>query len=275
MARNSERPPDLVLTPEQAQRVRVGVGEVVSSLSRRLEFQHFQLTGDQEAAALARAREDTAHRDSSRFLVDEVKQPAVVPDGPGGAVPPEAGVPPGAAPAEPTPAGSQSAVPSGVLGRDTAPVRPADQATQLNSVGGFQPATAVELRQGAIVPGQQPGGQPFGLPGGPTVGVLGVTAGLGGATGLGGMGMGMGMGMGGHGMHGGHGTGSSGPPKVLGRADPEVWGVGPQEASVSEQRGGTTLAGGELEPRRRTKGGRTGAGDAGGGGPPRGVLGRR
>ncbi|MFD3998596.1 hypothetical protein [Streptomyces sp. NPDC058548] len=241
MAGKSERPPDIVLTPEQAQRARPLVSDIVSSLSRRLEFQHFQLTGNHEAAAMARTREEEANRDTSRFLVDDDR-----------AAKPAAGSEDG----RPSPASQAAGPPSGVLGRDLGP------ATVLNSLGpGSQPATVTELQQGTVTQGQ-PSNQPFGLPGGPTVGVAGVTSGVGAGAGMG-MGMGMGGGM------GARGGGQSTPPKVLGRADPEIWGseAPDQQGPGAQDAVGRTLAGGGTAP---------GRGDAGGEGPSAGgVLGRR
>ncbi|MER5884195.1 hypothetical protein ABT160_10230 [Streptomyces sp. NPDC001941] len=244
MTAYANRPPDIVLTPQQAQRVTPLVSDVVSSLGRRLSYQHFQLTGNHEAAAAAHRREVEENRDTSRFLTDD--RPA------GGTAPPR--------PADDGTALVRTAKdggpPPGVLGRD--------QATTLNSVGQANVTTA-DLQQGAVLaPGQQPSNQPFGLPGGPTVGVAGVTSGVG--AGYGGMGMGGAMGA--------HGPGRSGngpSTGILGRAEPEVWGALPDTPEPDDRKGGNTLAtGGEARPRRGLRAAR----DGGGGGPPSGVLGR-
>ncbi|MGW3687202.1 hypothetical protein [Streptomyces sp. NPDC005125] len=227
MAIHANRPPDIVLTPAQAQAVKPLVADVVHSLSRRLEFHHAQLTGDQAAVNRAREEDQRASLDTSGFLGDDNPTTSRSTDetGNGG-----------------------HKTPHGVLGRGSSP------ATMLASVGpGGQPPTVADLQQGAVVPpGTQPSTAPFGLPGGPTVGVTGVTGGLGGG--------GVGMGMGGMGMGmGGHGTstsGTSGRSGVLGKADPdETWGGGARARDLGRGRGGTGT-------------------DSGGGGPPRGVLGR-
>ncbi|MFC8277569.1 hypothetical protein ACFUJR_34560 [Streptomyces sp. NPDC057271] len=223
---------DVVLTPEQALRITPIVAEVVAGLNRRLDYQRWQLSGKGDGADLTRAREERG-QDPRRSLLDDER-----------------------------PVSSVTTEHDGVLGRDRG------AGTVLSGVGaGGGPATAAELRQGALLPsGQQPSTAPFGLPGGPTVGVAGVTAG----AGLGGMGMGMGMG----GASGGSRSGRS-ASRILGKADPDVWGSGAQDAweEGRDRSEGTTLASGEA--RGRTRGRSMGAGDSGGGGPPGGVLGRR
>ncbi|KOG11615.1 MULTISPECIES: hypothetical protein [Streptomyces] len=229
----ADRHLDVVLTPDQALRITPIVDGIVAGLNRRLDDHRCQLSGNGEGAEITRAREEGG-RDPRRSLLDEER-----------------------------PVGSVTAESDGVLGRDHGP------ATVLSGVGfGGGPATAAELQQGALPPsGQQPSTAPFGLPGGPTVGVAGVTAG----AGLGGMGMGMGMGGGASGGSRG-GRSASG---TLGKADPDVWGAGARDTwEHGRDRGeGTTLASGET--RGRARGGSTGSGGSGGGGPPGAVLGRR